>query len=167
MPQLDIAFFVPQIFWLIVVFATLYIFMAGSAAPKIAGVLKKRQDAIAGDLVEAEKLQAKAESARVLYEKSQSEARSNVAAMVLSKREELKDIAEKEYLKLSKKLTAKADKAQMRIDEAKNKALSEVREVATEVCSEIVLKIAGLKIEVKDVAKVIDANTNASLKGDD
>ena len=115
MPQLDIAFFVPQIFWLIVVFATLYIFMAGSAAPKIAGVLKKRQDAIAGDLVEAEKLQAKAESARVLYEKSQSEARSNVAAMVLSKREELKDIAEKEYLKLSKKLTAKADKAQMRI----------------------------------------------------
>ena len=107
MPQLDLAFFVPQIFWLIVVFATLYIFMAGSAAPKIAGVLKKRQDAIAGDLVEAEKLQAKAESARVLYEKSQSEARSNVAAMVLSKREELKDIAEKEYLKLSKKLTAK------------------------------------------------------------
>ena len=55
----------------------------------------------------------------------------------------------------------------MRIDEAKNKALSEVREVATEVCSEIVLKIAGLKIEVKDVAKVIDANTNASLKGED
>ena len=87
--------------------------------------------------------------------------------MVLSKREELKDIAEKEYLKLSKKLTAKADKAQMRIDEAKNKALSEVREVATEVCSEIVLKIAGLEIEVKDVAKVIDANTNASLKGED
>ncbi len=166
MPQLDIAFFVPQIFWLIVVFAILYIFMAGSAAPKIAGVLKKRQDAIAGDLSEAENLQAKAESARVLYEKSQADARSNAAAMVLSKREELKGIGEKEYQKISKKLAVKADKAQKRIDDAKNKALSEVLVVATEVCSEIVLKIAGLKIEVKDVAKVIDAKNKSSLKGE-
>ena len=66
MPQLDIAFFAPQIFWLVVVFAALYIFMARSAAPKIADVLKKRQDVIADDLAEAESLQRKAEEARLV-----------------------------------------------------------------------------------------------------
>ena len=65
MPQLDPAVFLPQIFWLIVVFAALYIFIARNAAPKIADVLKKRQDRIADDLTAAEQLQAKAEEARI------------------------------------------------------------------------------------------------------
>lgn len=166
MPQLDLAFFAPQIFWLIVVFAALYIFMARSAAPKIADVLKKRQDTIADDLAEAEALQRKAEEARLAYEKSQADARSNAAAVVLNKRDELKTAAEEEYQKLSEQLAAKADEAQKRIDDAKDKALNEVRDVATEVCSEIVSKVSGLKLDVKDVAKVVDAKTSNAIKGE-
>lgn len=166
MPQLDIATFIPQIFWLVVVFAALYIFMARSAAPKIADVLKKRQDAIADDLAEAEGLQRKAEDARVAYEKSQTDARSNAAAVVLNKREELKAVAEAEYQKLSEQLSAKADEAQKRIDDAKDKALGEIRGVATEVCADIVSKISGLKLDAKDVAKAVDAKTDAAIKGE-
>mgnify|MGYP003624464443 CR=1 FL=1 len=166
MPQLDIAFFAPQIFWLVVVFAALYIFMARSAAPKIADVLKKRQDVIADDLAEAESLQRKAEEARLVYEKAQADARNNAAAVVLSKRDELKADAEAEYQKLSEQLTAKADEAQKRIDDAKDKALSEVRGVATEVCADIVSQVSGLKLNAKDVAKVVDAKTDAAIKGE-
>ncbi len=166
MPQLDIAFFAPQIFWLVVVFAALYIFMARSAAPKIADVLKKRQDVIADDLAEAESLQRKAEEARLVYEKAQADARNNAAAVVLSKRDELKADAEAEYQKLSEQLTAKADEAQKRIDDAKDKALGEVRGVATEVCADIVSQVSGLKLNAKDVAKVVDAKTDAAIKGE-
>jgi F-type H+-transporting ATPase subunit b len=166
MPQLDIAFFAPQIFWLVVVFAALYIFMARSAASKIADVLKKRQDVIADDLAEAESLQRKAEEARLVYEKAQADARNNAAAVVLSKRDELKADAEAEYQKLSEQLTAKADEAQKRIDDAKDKALGEVRGVATEVCADIVSQVSGLKLNAKDVAKVVDAKTDAAIKGE-
>lgn len=157
MPQLDIAVFAPQIFWLAVVFAVLYIFMSRSAAPKIADVLKKRQDTISDDLAEAEKLQASAEEARVAYEKSQEDARNNAAALVLKKREELKAEAEAAYQKLSAELTTKADEAQARIDAAKQKALAEVRDVATDVCSDIVSQISGLKLENKVVSKAVDS----------
>lgn len=155
MPQLDLAVFAPQIFWLAVVFAVLYIFMSRSAAPKIADMLKKRQDTIAGDLADAEKLQAKAEEARLAYEKSQNDARNNAAAVVLDKREELKAEAEAAYQKLSDELQVQADEAQARIDAAKDKALSEVRNVATDVCSDIVSQISGLKLDTGAVSKVV------------
>lgn len=166
MPQLDPAVFVPQIFWLFVVFALLYIFMARSAAPKIADVLKKRQDKISDDLTQAESLQAKAEEARIAYEKSQADARNNASSVVLSKREELKAEAEAQYQKLSNELAAKADEAQQRIDAAKNKALSQVRDVATEVCTDIVSQVSGLKLDSGAVSKVVNAKTDAATKGD-
>ena len=166
MPQLDPAVFIPQIFWLFVVFAVLYIFMARNAAPKISQVLKKRQDTIADDLANAESLQAKAEEARIAFEKSQEDARNNAAAIVLSKREELKADADAEYQKLSDELATKADEAQKRIDEAKDKGLGEVRDVATEVCADIVSQITGLKLDVKAVSKAVNDKTNDVLKGE-
>ena len=166
MPQLDPAVFIPQIFWLFVVFAVLYIFMARNAAPKISQVLKKRQDTISDDLANAESLQAKAEEARIAFEKSQEDARNNAAAIVLSKREELKADADAEYQKLSDALSAKADEAQKRIDEAKDKAFGEVRDVATKVCVDIVSQISGLKLDDKAVSKAVNAKTDDVLKGE-
>ena len=166
MPQLDPAVFIPQIFWLFVVFAALYIFIARSAAPKISEVLKRRQDTITDDLANAEKLQAKAEEARIAFEKSQEDARNNAAAIVLSKREELKAEADAEYQKLSDALSKKADEAQKRINEAKEKALGEVRNVAADVCADIVSQISGLKLDAKAVSKAVNAKTDDVLKGE-
>ena len=165
MPQLDPAVFIPQIFWLVVVFALLYIFIARSAAPKISEVLKKRQDKIANDLSEAEALQAKAEEARLTYEKSQADARNNAATLVLNKRDELKATAEAEYKVLSDALAAKADEAQKNIDAAKDKAVGEVRGVATAVCADIVSKISGLSLDDDAVSNAVNKSTDAFTKG--
>ncbi len=166
MPQLDPNVFIPQIFWLFVVFAVLYFIMSKSAAPKIADVLKKRQDTIADDLAQAEKLQAKAEEARIAYEKAQNDARNNAASVVLSKRDEIKAEAEAANQKLSDDLAAKADEAQKRIDAAKEKALTEVRDVASDVCAGIVSQISGLKLDKNDVAKAVNSKTDAANKGE-
>lgn len=166
MPQLDPTIFVPQIFWLAVVFVLLYVFMSRSAAPKISEVLRKRQDTIEDDLAEAEKLQAKAEEARVAFEKSQEDARNDAAALVLAKREELKAQAEADYQKLSDELSAKADEATGRINAAKEKALGEVRDVATEVCADIVSQISGLTLDGDAISKAVDKKTDAALKGE-
>lgn len=166
MPQLDPAVFIPQIFWLFVIFAALYCFMAYSAAPKISNVLKKRQDTISDDLAEAEVLQAKAEEARLAFEKSQDDARNNATEKVLKKREELKAEAEAHYQKLSAELNAKADDAQKRINDAKKKALAEVRDVAAEVCSDLVTQIAGIKLDGDAVSKVVDKKTSEVIKGE-
>ncbi|MBT6032936.1 MAG: F0F1 ATP synthase subunit B', partial [Kordiimonadaceae bacterium] len=156
---------IPQIFWLFIVFVILYIFISRNAAPKISQVLKKRQDKIADDLSEAEALQAKAEQARATYEKSQEDARNNAATLVLNKREELKSAAEAEYKVLSDALTAKADEAQKNIDAAKDKAIGEVRGVATAVCADIVSKISGLSLDDDAVSSAVNKSTDAHTKG--
>jgi len=150
----------PQIFWLFVVFTILYFFMSRSAAPKISEILKKRQDVIAGDLAVAESLQAEAEQARIAFEKSQNDARDAATGLILSKREELKVEIDSEYQKLSDILNAKADEAQIRIEAVKDKALGDVRDVATEVCLEIISKISGISLDNKVVSKIVADKTS-------
>jgi F-type H+-transporting ATPase subunit b len=165
MPQLDLAVFIPQIFWLFVIFAALYCFIAYSAGPKIAEVLKNRQTKISDDLAEASILQAKADLARQVFEKSQADARAAATEKLLSKRAELKTYVETEYKKLTEELLSKTEAAQARIDDAKEKAIGDVRNVATEVCVDIVSRISGLKLDDRAVSKIVNDKTVGFVKG--
>ncbi len=161
MPQLDPAVFAPQIFWLFVIFALIYLFIAYSAAPKITEVLEKRQVRIASDLEEAERLQTQAEEARVSYEKALEDARAQATATVAAKRDAIKADVEAEYNRLTDKLGAEAAAAETRIAAAKDKALDDVRAMAAEVCQEIVVAVSGLELDKKVVAKVVDGKFDA------
>ena len=69
MPQLDYGTFIPQIVWLLLTFVILYLIMSRVILPKIADVLEQRQDRIASDLEEAEKLRKEAQKVIEIYEK--------------------------------------------------------------------------------------------------
>ena len=56
LPQLDIATYASQIFWLTVTFVVLYFLVAKIAMPRIAEVLEGRQERIEDDLDKAETL---------------------------------------------------------------------------------------------------------------
>lgn len=157
MPQLDIAFFLPQIFWLVVIFAVLYLFVAYSAAPKIAEVLDKRQNRIAGDLEKAGLLQAQADVARIAHEKAVEDARAKATVTISAKRESIKAKVEADYNALSAKLNEKALQAEKKIQDAKNKALDEVQTVASDICKDIVARISGLSLEDGAVADAVGA----------
>ena len=161
MPQLDPAVFLPQIFWLFVLFGVVYLFIAHSAAPKITEVLERRQDRIASDLQEAEKLQAQAEDARAAYEKSLEEARAKATSTVAAKREAIKADVEAEYNKLSASLNKDAAAAEAKIAAAKDKALEEVRVIAADVCKDIILSVSGLDLDQKVISASVDSKFDA------
>ena len=161
MPQLDPAVFLPQIFWLFIIFGLVYLFIAYSAAPKITQVLERRQDRIASDLQEASKLQAQAEDARASYEKALDEARAKATSTVAAKREAIKANVEAEYNKLSEKLAAEAKVAEEKINAAKEKALGDVRAMSADVCQEIIQAVSGLDLDAKLVAKSVDSKFDA------
>lgn len=164
MPQLDPDVFLPQIFWLFVLFGLVYLFIAYSAAPKIAEVLERRQDWIASDLQEAEKLQALAEESRISYEKALEEARAKAASTVAAKREAIKADVEAEYNRLSEKLGGEAAVAEAKIAAAKDKALDEIRAVAADVAKDIIKSVSGLDLDEKIIAGSVDKKFDA-VKG--
>ena len=67
MPQLDIATFPNQIFWLLVALIAIYFLMSRIALPRIANVLAERQGAIQRDLDAAEDMKQKAVEAEEAY----------------------------------------------------------------------------------------------------
>lgn len=164
MPQLDPAVFLPQIFWLFVLFGLVYLVVAYVATPKIVEVLERRQDRISSDLQEAEQLQTQAEKARAAYEKLLEEARATAASAVAAKRESIKADVEAEYDSLSEKLGAQAAAAEAKIATARDKALEEVRTMAADVCGDIILSVSGLDLDEKTVSASVDARFNG-MKG--
>ena len=61
MPQLDPEYWFSQIFWLIVIFLTIYILISKIFIPKIKGSIDMREDKIRKDLEEAKNFKEQAE----------------------------------------------------------------------------------------------------------
>src|SRR5258708_14563115 len=76
MPQLDIATYLPQLFWLAVTFIALYLVMAWVGLPRVGGVLLQRRSRIEGDLEKAAQMRAEAEAVIAAYERALAEARA-------------------------------------------------------------------------------------------
>jgi len=157
MPQLDLAVFLPQIFWLFVIFGLIYLFIAYSAAPQITQVLERRQDRISSDLAEASSLQAQAETARAAYEKALEEARGKATSMIAAKRDAIKIEVEAEYSKLTEKLGAESAEAEAKISDAKDKALDDIQAMSADICQDIIRSVSGLDLDEKTVTKKLNA----------
>lgn len=161
MPQLDPAVFLPQIFWLVILFGLIYLFIAHSATPKITRVLERRQDRIVSDLEKAERLQGEAEEVRVVHEKAMEEARARAIELVVAKKTALKLDMEGEYSDLTGKLVADAARAEQKIIAAKDKALDDIRAVSVDLCRDVIRCVSGLELDEKTVAPRVNRRFDA------
>jgi F-type H+-transporting ATPase subunit b len=157
MPQLIPADFLPQIFWLAVSFAVLYVLMARISLPKIADVLEARQDRLNGDLDTAAKFKEEAEKAIAEYEKALADARAKALALGAETRGRHAAEAAKRAAELEAKLAAEAKQAEQRIAAAKAKALASVREIATETAAVLVEKLIGARPSASEARAAVDA----------
>ena len=62
MPQMEFADYMPQVVWLVITFATLYVLMAKLALPRITDILETRQRHLEHDLELSEKLRDEAQT---------------------------------------------------------------------------------------------------------
>ena len=162
MPQLDPAFFAPQLIWLAITFVILYVLMARVALPRISAVLEARQDRIAHDLDNAATLKAEAEAALAAYEASMSRAHSEAQGLLAQAAEERAGESAARQDELGARLAGQLAEAEARIDEARQAAMASVAEVASDVARSATAKLIG--VEPDDAA--VAAALSATAKGD-
>ena len=133
MPQLDPTTFAPQLFWLVVTFVLLYLVMWKLVIPKIGEILQDRQIRIDNDLDKADHLKIEAEAAREAYEKLIINGRQKAQETIKIAAEQISAEASAQHDALTEKLAVQTSKAENQINIAKEKALNEIRLVATEV----------------------------------
>ena len=143
MPQLNPAVFLPQLFWLAIIFGLLYAVMARVALPQIAAVLEERRGRIAGDLDRAADLKAKADAAVAAYEQRLAEARLRAEALARETRDTLNAEAEERRKALEAELNERLAAAEARIEALKREAMSNVRAIAAEAAGSIVERLTG------------------------
>jgi len=148
-PQLDVSTFASQIFWLILCFGTLYYLLSRKALPRVGEILEARQDRIAADLDEAQRLRVEAEAALAEYEAALAKAQAEAQALLGESQARLQAETARRQAELDARLAEQIASAEAQIAEAKRAALDELRTAAVGVAQAAAEQLAGLKVTKK------------------
>jgi len=165
LPQLDLATYSSQVFWLVISFVVLYFLVAKLAMPRIAEVLEERQERIEDDLDKAETLKKEAYQVRIEYEKALSAAREKAQDATRHAQEEIAKRSAEAESAAQVKVTVMLEEAEKRIAASTTGAegtsgdpiSSLERSVAQEVVANAVQKLIGVDVTAADIDAAIAA----------
>lgn len=154
-PPLDVGTFAPQLVWLALTFALLYVMLKRVVLPRVGEVIEERSDRVKRDLAQAETLKAETAKALANYEQALSDARAQAGTIVKSMRDKLADEVGKERAKVDAQIAAKLAEAETRIAETKSRALASVGEIASEAAGTIVTRLIGAEPTKDEVKRAL------------
>ena len=153
LPQLDIATWPSQLFWLVVLFGAGYLVMAKIVTPRIGAVLEERRQTVDGDLEKARAASTDAAKICADYESDLEKARIEAAEFAKQAAMEATKKAEAADAKIAKKLADKVGAAEAKLVEAKTSAMANLNDVAAEAATAAVASLAGIKTSSAQAGK--------------
>jgi F-type H+-transporting ATPase subunit b len=153
--------FASQLVSLLIAFVALYLIVSRIALPRVGKTIDDRQNAIEGDLAEAQKLRDASDAALKAYENELAAARARAHAISAETREKLSAASGVERKKLEERLSHKLAEAEKTIAATREAAMRNVRGIAAEAAAAIVQRLTGVPPDDRSVRSAVDA----SLKG--
>lgn len=154
-PPFDPNTFAPQLLWLAISFAALYLVMSRLALPRVAAVLSERRERIQRDLSEAGRLKGETDAALAAYEKSLSDARGKAQGMAKDMRDRMAAEMEAERRRVDEENAVKLARTETQIAETKARALANVDSLAAETASAIIERLIGQQVGADDIRKAM------------
>ena len=164
MPQLNPEFWIAQIFWLILIFSSLYLIIWKIFLPRITYSIENRKSRIVNDLDEAQKLKDNAEKKLKEYneiiEKSKKEAKKIIDD---SKKKLDRDIENKKQ-KFNDEIEKELLAAEKEIKVLKKTSISNIRSIAAETSSEIIKQVINIEVNRSSVSAIVDDVTKREIE---
>lgn len=142
-PPFDPSNFPSQLLWFAIAFGFLYWFMAKRALPGIGKVIEDRKARIGRDLDDATAMQQRADAAAAAHEKMLAEARANAQAFAQAARDQAAAETEAKRKTLDAELAGKIADAEKLIADTREKAMSNVADIARDAAAAIVERLGG------------------------
>ena len=155
LPQLDIATWPSQLFWLVVLFGAGYLIMAKVVTPSIGAVLEERRIKLDGDLEKARRASSDAAKIRADYENDLEKARTEAAKFAKQAAIEASKQADDAEAKVRQKLVDKVTRTEGNLAKAKSNAIGNLNDVAVEVAIEAIAALTGIKTTSAQASKVV------------
>jgi F-type H+-transporting ATPase subunit b len=151
MPQLQPGDFSPQLIWLAITFALLYVGLSRLALPRIAHVLAERKSRIGGDIEKAREAQALSEKTMEQYEAELAAAKGKGQSAIRTSREALdRELSEKRS-DLDRQIAAKAAEIEKTVQSMLQRAAGEMESMTAGVVNDIVKQLAGVEVSEEEV----------------
>ena len=156
MPQLNSEFWISQIFWLTLVFGTLYVLLSKFILPKISNNLETRKSQIVENVEAAEKQREESDQKIKDYENIINESKIEAKNIFNQAREKiLKDINNKKE-SLKKEIDEEIKKAETEILNLKNKSPEKINKIAIETSADLIKQIIGAEVNNSNISAIVE-----------
>ncbi len=156
MPQLDVSTFTPQLVWLAISFIALYLLMSRLGLPRVDAIIEARRKRLDDDLARAAAMKAEAEAVIAAYQRTLAEARAQAQAAVKQRTDQFAAEAAERQRQLAEALAEQTRAAEREIGAAKERAFTEIRNVAVDVARSVAEKLTGSAADEAKLAPAVD-----------
>jgi len=163
MPQLDPTYWASQAFWLVLIFAALYLVLANLFIPKIKSSIDDRENKIKEDLDEAQKLKNLAEQKHKEYELSIENAKKEVQKIIFESKSKLNLEIQNKKKKFEKEIEIEIESAEKEIENLKKESLKNISTISEEMASKVIEQISGEPLNQSSIKAAILETTKNNL----
>ena len=145
MPQLNPEFWISQIFWLTLVFGSLYILLAKFILPKISNNLEARKSQIAENIEAAEKKREESDKKLKNYEK-----------IINDSKIEAKNIFYQAREKILRNINSKKESLEKEISDLKKKSPEKINKIAIEASAFLIKQIISTEVNNSNISAIVE-----------
>ena len=156
MPQLNPEFWTAQIFWLILIFSSLYLIIWKIFLPKITYSIENRKSRAVNDLDEAQKLKENAEKKLGEYNKIIEESKKKAKKIIEDSKKKLDQDIENKKQKFIDEIEKEMAAAEKEIKDLKKSSISNISSIATETSTEVIKQIINIEVNKSSVTAIVD-----------
>ena len=156
MPQLNPEYWVSQIFWVILIFGTLYVILWRTILPKINENLENRKSQILTDLDDAQKFEDQSKEKLSEYNKILNQAKQEAKKILDGTRKKVNQDIKNKKNQFDLEIVKEIKDAEKEIKTMKLSSLKDINTIAIETSSEIVRKIVGTEINASSVSAIVE-----------
>ena len=164
MPQLNTEFWASQIFWLVLIFSTLYLIIWKIFLPKITYSIENRKFRIVNNLDEAQKLKENAEKKLKEYDEIIKKSKNEAKKIIEDSKKKLDRDIENKKQKFDDEIEKELATVEKEIKDLKKNSLSNIDNIATEISTEIIKQIINTEANKSNVSAIVNDITKKEMK---
>jgi F-type H+-transporting ATPase subunit b len=153
-------YLISQIFWLVLVFGTIFFVIGRGMLPKVEATVDVRDRKIADDLAAAKAARDAADTIEADWQAKSNAARAEAQSVIAKAKDKAAKDAEKRLAKANGEIETRLAAAEAEISAARSSAMAEVEAVAGEAAQELVARLTGAKVTAAAAAKAVKAQIN-------
>ena len=164
MPQLNPEFWTAQIFWLILIFSSLYLIIWKIFLPRITYSIENRKSRVVNDLDEAQKLKENAEKKLKEYNEIIENSKKEAKKIIEDNKKKLDRNIEDKKQKFDSEIEKELAEVEKEIKDLKKSSLSNISKIAAETSAEIIKKIINVEVNKSNVFAIVDDVTKKEME---